>query len=451
MQFPWRWDGGLISLNLRVVWECRFNILRGAIFGYHRAHFEESSGKCRSIHLNILPTNTLRDLGKIGYGRYLQRASQWGAIAMSSLRPLLRCLHAALPDNIRRQVDIATISLQDTIQNWRISAYRVRASLPEGSGEGTVLYFGDLPQYRSWTHKLFGRAIEPTPIGRFSLLQILRGRIQALAADIILCPLNPWTIPLFARSGWNIVPRHVICTVDLTKPIKALTSSGDAKNELKVIRKLGYQFRELRDVHAFEEFYNEMLVPTITRRHRERAFLSSMDHLRQIFSKGYLLAAYLDSQWVAANLVVPSEHGVIVAANVGWRGGSDELMKKRVVGALKHELIIRGQDQGFKTLDLGSSNPFANDGSLNYKIKWNVNIWPPEIEYIGGYIQGTRSFIAVKFNLTSESAQLMLHRTPIFERYKGHLRVIGWDSTIPSTFRRQIDNGISWVNLAEIR
>ena len=31
--------------------ETRFNFTRGAIFGYHRAQFEESSGECRLIPL----------------------------------------------------------------------------------------------------------------------------------------------------------------------------------------------------------------------------------------------------------------------------------------------------------------------------------------------------------------------------------------------------------------
>lgn len=370
---------------------------------------------------------------------------------MSSLRPLLRCLHAALPDDIRRQIDIATISLQDTIQNWRISAYRVRASLPEGRGEGTVLYIGDLPQYRSWTHKLFGRDIEPTPIGCFSLIHILKGRSQALAADIILCPLNPWTVPLFARSGWHVIPQHVLCRIDLAKPLNVIMSSRSVKDDLRITRKYDYHFRELYSDEAFEEFYHEMLAPTAMRRHGDHAFLSSIERLKQVYSKGYLLAAYLGSRWVAAVLCIKEKHRTLVWRNVGWRDGSDELRKKCVLSALLHEQIKRAAEQDFDTVDLGSSNPFANDGPLNYKLKWNADIYPPEIEYIGGRIQGARSFIAARFNLTSVSAQLMLQRTPVFEKYDGHLRVIGWDSTIPPTFRRQIDNGISWVNLAEIR
>ena len=369
---------------------------------------------------------------------------------MKSFKSLLKQLHDATPTKFRYPLDVAAASMQDTLQNWRMPAYYVRASLHDGHSEGTILYLGERPQYKSWIYNFFGRNIEPNYIGNFSLPQIIRGNNPALMADIILCPINPLTLPLFVRCGWKIIPLHVLSRIDLTKPLDVLASSRDAKNELRIIRKSDYRFQELRSEEALKEFYYEMLKPTVMQRHSENPFLSDIESYMQLYkTKGFLLAAYLGSEWVGANLLHTSKHGTLVSANVGWRGASDELMKKRVVSALLYELIKRASEYGFHTLDLGSSNPFASDGPLNYKLKWGANIELPEIGYVDRHLLGIKAFIAVHFNFSSTSARLMLQNTPLFEKNEANLRVIGWNSVMPSTLQRQIDNGIPWINLAE--
>lgn len=368
---------------------------------------------------------------------------------MRSFKSLLRRMHGALPEPVARQIDIATLSMQDTLQNWRMPARYVRAPLAGGNGEGTILYIGDRPQYKSWTQQLFGQPAQTVSLGEFTLFEVLKESQPALAADVTLCPLNPWTIPLFSREGWHIVPLHVLSSINLETPIDVLASNRDAKNELRVIRKHDYQFRELRSDEAFEEFYREMLSPMVARRHHESAFLSSMANLKQQYAnEGYLLAAYLDSEWVGANLVLNGTQGTLVSANVGWRDGSDELMKKRVVSALLYELIKRAAEQGFRTLDLGSSNPFANDGPLNYKLKWGASIELPKIEYTGRVLDGARGFIAAKFNLASDAARSMLHNTPFFESHAGNLRAVGWNPAMPAAIQQKIDHGMPLLNLA---
>lgn len=361
---------------------------------------------------------------------------------------MIRRMHHALPEQIARQIDIASISLQDTLQNWRMPAHYVRSSLANGGKQGTILYIGNRPQYKSWTQQLFGQSENLVSQGEIRLIDVLGGDNSVMAADVTLCPLNPWTIPLFRRNGWHIIPQHVLSRIDLKTPIDVLASSRDAKNELRVIRKQDYQFRELRSDEAFEEFYHEMLSPMVARRHNESAFLSSMENLKKQYANGYLLAAYLDSEWVGANLVLNGGEGTLVSANVGWRGGSDELMKKRVVSALLYELMNRASSQGFHTLDLGSSNPFVCDGPLNYKLKWGANIELPKIEYSQNLLQGTRSFIAAKFNLASDATQSILHGTPLFESHQGKLQIIGWNSDVPSMIQQRIDHGMPMINLA---
>ena len=370
-------------------------------------------------------------------------------MSLHSLKPLLRRVHAVLPDNLRRQINIGSISLQDTLKNWRMPAYRVRAQLPEGKSEGTVLYLGDRPQYASWTHKLFGRAIEPVSLGQFSLLQILGGRTPALTADITLCPLNPWTMPLFAQRGWHVMPLFVNCLVDLRKPMNELITSKGAKDDLRVARRLGYRFDLLQGDKAIHEFFHQMLVPTVKIRHEERAFLSQWQNIERTYQNGVLIGSHLEDQWVGAILLALDEPKTVRIANLGWRNGEDQWLKKGIVAALYNQSFLWAQENGFEWVNLGSSNPFADDGPLNFKLKWGATLMAPELKVANGQIDGAHSFIGVKFDLGSQAAQSFLASTPLLECEEGKLRAIGWNAAIPPQFHRQIDLGCEWVNLAE--
>lgn len=368
---------------------------------------------------------------------------------MHSLKSLLRELHAALPANFRYPIDVATISIQDTLQNWSIPAYRIHAPIPSNEGEGTVIYYGNKPQYASWTHKLLGHVIEPLPVGKFSLLQILRGRNKTLAADISLCPLNPLTLPLYASRGWHIIPLFVNCRINLNKPITEIITSKGAKDDLRIARRIGYQFTLLRNDKAIHEFFHQMLIPTVKTRHEDRAFLSKWENIEHTYQNGFLIGAYLGDHWIGAILLALESADTVRIANIGWRNGDITWLKKGVVTALYNQSFIWAQENNFKYVNLGSSNPFVNDGPLNFKLKLGANLVTPDSEIEHGQTHMMNYFVGIKINLASPIAQSMLASTPLLEYRENKLRAIGWNAEIPPLFRRQIDLGIEWINLAD--
>lgn len=327
-------------------------------------------------------------------------------------------------------------------------AYLVRSALPEGKGEGTILYIGDRRQYKTWTHKLFGHAVEPVLLGQFSLFQILGRRTPALNAGITLCPLNPWTMPLFAQRGWHVTPLFVNCLVDLRKPVNELITSKGAKDDLRVARRLGYRFDLLRSDKGIHEFFHQMLIPTAKLRHEERAFLSQWEAIKRTYQNGVLIAAYLEDQWVGAILLAREGTETVRLANMGWRDGDDQWRKKGLVAELFNQSFNWAQRNGFKWVNLGSSDPFANDGPLNFKLKWGATLMAPELTVANGQVEGAHSFIGVKLDLGSLAAQSFLTSTPLLECAEGKLKAIGWNAEIPPLFRRQLDLGCEWINLA---
>lgn len=354
----------------------------------------------------------------------------------------------SLPPRLRLFTDVAMGGLSDTYANWHMPAYRVRGRLLSAESEGSLIYFGQLPQYKSWTANFFSDNLPAESIGSFSLPAIA-GRKGVLSdCDALVCPSNPLTRLLFTARGWFVVPKYVKCLIDLHVPIDQLVRRHAAKDDLRIIRKKNYRFEVLRDDAAFDEFYHEMLVPTIRIRHEERANISTLEALRTVFHQGYLLAAYQGTEWVGANLVVPQTNNKLYWANIGWRDGSKQIMKDRLVSALLYEMIQRGKHEGFKTLDLGSCSPFINDGPLNYKLKWGAQMALPQLGYEDGQLQGLHAYFAARFNLASDGARSMLKHSPILGTHEGRLRAVGWGSKLRPDFKHQVDYGLPWDDLA---
>lgn len=354
----------------------------------------------------------------------------------------------SLPPHLRLFSDAALGGLLDSYANWHMPAYLVRGRLLSAENEGSLVYFGQFPQYKAWITNFFSDSVVIESIGNFSMLSIAGRKRMLSDCDVLVCPSNPLSQLLFRAPEWHVVPKYVKCLIDLRSPIDQLVRRHAAKDDLRVVRKKNYRFEVLRDDAAFDEFYHEMLVPTARTRHEERANISPIEALRMVFHQGYLLAAYQGSEWVGANLMVPQSGKLLNWANVGWRGGSDQLMKDRLISALLYEMIVRGKSEGYDTLDLGGCNPFVNDGPLNYKLKWGARMALPQLGYEKNQLQGLNACFSAHFRLGSEGARLMLKHSPILDKHDGRLRALGWNSQLRSDFKHQVEEGLPWIDLA---
>lgn len=354
----------------------------------------------------------------------------------------------SLPPRLRLFTDVAWGGLSDTYTNWYMPAYLVRGRPLAAEGDTSFICFGKLPQYSTWIANFLSEPTAAESIGSFSLTDISNRKGILSDCDALLCPINPLGKLLFSAREWLIVPKYVKCLIDLRKPLDQLVCRHAAKDDLRIVRKKNYRFDVRRDDASFDEFYQNMLIPTVTIRHEERARISTLDALRQVFHRGYLLAAYQGTEWVGASLIVPQTNHTLNWANIGWRNGSEQMLKDRLVSALLYEMIQRGKNEGFMTLDLGSCSPFANDGPLNYKLKWGAQMALPQLGYEDGQLQGFNAYFAVHFNLASGSARSMLKHSPILDTHGGRLRAVGWGSKLRPDFKHQVDDGLLWSDLS---
>ncbi len=354
-----------------------------------------------------------------------------------------------MPDKLRRQGDVLGASLSNILENWWLPGYRVEGELVSDGGRATLLHFGDLPQYKQWSHHLFTERTEASYAGKFRLIDAVRRKSNIPDYDLALFPVNPLIEPIFVKMGWHIIPLHVSCILDLMDTTENLIRSQTFKQQVKAIRAKNYQIRELSADSDLEDFYHKMLLPTIKERHGDVAFTSGLASLKSsLLQEGRFFGLYQDGEWVAGRIVCSEVPDELRLAVVGWKNGDEKLLREGVVTAILVKTIDWARSMGFKRINLGSSIPFINDGPLNAKLRWKARISMPQIEYVSEELQGVKGFVGADFKISSTAGRAILRTAPILEKHGRALRVIGWDSNIKPEFRHQFDLGMEWVNLA---
>ncbi len=365
------------------------------------------------------------------------------------IKSLIRQVLRRMPDKWQFAFDVAVIVLQETRANWTMPVYRVRGPLAGEDIEGTLVYLGDQPQYKSWVSNIFSEPSKPERVGTVSFPSAVQRRGDSLAADIILCPTNPAASKFLRRAGWRIVPKFVDSVIDLRRPVKDLIRSKGAKDDVRVVRKLQYEPRILTGEEHLREYYEDMLLPMVETRHKDNAHISQWDEVRSIFADGHLLGVYRDGAWVAAILIGNAGDKGVRIASVGWRAGDAQLLKDRVAAALFYHAILWAQEQGFETMNLGGSLPFVSDGPLNFKLKWGADLRAPELAREGDGVDGVRSYLAVATNTATAAGRAMLKHNPLLEKHDDAIRAIAWQSDVPRLFKHQVDRGFPWIDLSD--
>lgn len=362
-------------------------------------------------------------------------------------KPFVRKCINCLPPNPRRNVEQVAFFTMDIVRNWKLSSEVVTGRISGSHLNGSVVYFGDPGQHRFWIAKFIDHSNTPVGLGQFRLLDIARFKHGLSNYDFAICPTNPASEALFSYQGWRIVPRFIEWVMDLRKPLEEIFQRKNIKKEISRLRKFNYTFKTMKSESALKEFYNEMLIPTVRKRHKEGAFISKLGNLEEKLKNGYLLSAYRKDKWIGALLVVLESTKTTRAANWGWRNGDVRLMRDGITSALTFELINRTKTEGFEYLNMGNSQPFLDDGVFQFKHNWGFRTLFPGVDLESGKIRRAGGCLAVYFNLASKSGQAMLHQNPFLEKHGHILRAVAWDSQPRPKLRRLFDDGIPWIDL----
>ena len=213
--------------------------------------------------------------------------------------------------------------------------------------------------------------------------------------------------------------------------------TGDARNNLKKAKKVGFSFTISHDRKWVDVFFTHFYSPSMLNRHDDDAYLMSKDEMISLINQpgAEFLQVNLDNQCVASAIAV-HEGEKYSYAKVGWLKGDNTLLEQGVTTAIYQHLIERAFELGCKKINLGGTPPFLESGVLKYKAKWQPRFCP-DIYYAENYLLLNPSINAgydflknnslVAFGLTNELIVLSA-KLPEETHIPGHLLsdIQGW-------------------------
>ena len=218
-------------------------------------------------------------------------------------------------------------------------------------------------------------------------------------ADIILAEVHRWMASRFRRAGWLIVPSAVRWEGELSTIPPADRSHG-LKENLRKLRKHGFQIEQASAAEDWNEFYSEMVEPQAVARHGSVAWLPSRRLLLEFARSGTLHFITQGGERVAGICTIPRGSTLWLAIS-GVRHGNAALLKAGAGFATLALTIEWARGQGYRRLDAGRTGPFTNDGLQQFKRRWGLVPVPDPLAHL----------VAVRLN--SVEARQAFARPPV--------------------------------------
>jgi GNAT superfamily N-acetyltransferase len=189
-------------------------------------------------------------------------------------------------------------------------------------------------------------------------------------ADLVVAQIHRWAAPRFRRAGWHVIPSAVRWHGELAR-IPPSPCSNSLRDDLRKVRRYGYQVEAAETATDWDEFYATMVVPQAERRFGDAAWIPSPAFLRTLRKAGVLLFVCRAGARVGGFCLVPSGDRVWCPL-LGTLAGDESLRREGVLAAVYAFAVDWAKRRGYRIFDMGRTSPFASDGIAAYKRKWGL-------------------------------------------------------------------------------
>lgn len=148
------------------------------------------------------------------------------------------------------------------------------------------------------------------------------------------------------------------------------------KNEMRLVRKYGYEYDVSHDRQHFETFYHQMYLPTMKSRHGQQASPMSFAEAYQYFRHGCLFRVMRDGQWVSGG-VCHSKQKILSFDIMGVRNADPELIHQGAHSTLYYATTHWANQQGYEAINFLGTGSFILYGRFQYKRKWGAAVSVP--------------------------------------------------------------------------
>lgn len=254
----------------------------------------------------------------------------------------------------------------------------------EGQGRGgpLIVNYGGL-EYASQflKHILFEKEPREKSLTRIPIWSLGK-KIGSLDGDMTFIVASKHMTCRLPRQGAISLPFRTHHIVKIQRDWDDLWHSfgkSARKQDVRLIRKHGYECKLSRDQKDFETFYHTMYTPTTKQRHGKLASVSSIKKYDQYFQHGFLLLIKRDGKTVSGGLCSTQNKTVNLVAT-GVVDADYQLTREGAVASIYYFIIRWAHEKGYQGVNLGACWPFMEDGGFQFKRKWGATVVVPSRE-----------------------------------------------------------------------
>ncbi len=271
----------------------------------------------------------------------------------------------------------------DTAREYGILAFRPHLSAYQLQGQGqggpltvTIATNGDDRRLKLYLADLiFIEKPEEKEIGQVPLWQL--GQLtETSTSDLTFIGASKHLLQHLSTRNAILLPRSVDQTLDVRgdwEDVLKRFHTTVRRNELRLVRKYGYEY-ELSNAEAdFEMFFHEMYRPSMRTRHGQQAHLVPYEKAYRTFKNGVLFLVKREGNCVSSGLCdIARELGVVHFLMEGVSQGDQQLLKEGAQSTLYYAIIHWANEHGYETVDFEATEPFLKKGILQHKRKWGL-------------------------------------------------------------------------------
>jgi hypothetical protein len=237
------------------------------------------------------------------------------------------------------------------------------------SDSNKILYAGYSSKKKHYYARLLlDKNIKSTFFGMRFFWQI-PDLLKSHKSEMVIAEISHFAFDYFRKYYGYIIPDWASIRINIDRPISDIINSisCDYKDVTRRIRKYNLTYEILTDKESFTLFNDRFYVPYITKRHGEEAFIEDLNVILKSAQPPILMAIREDGNIVGMSLIRKTGD-ILNYMRLGLVDGNEEYRRHGVIGAIYYFGMIEGQKMGCKSIDLGGTHPFLNDGLTKYKL-----------------------------------------------------------------------------------
>jgi hypothetical protein len=200
-------------------------------------------------------------------------------------------------------------------------------------------------------------------------------RLDKTDVHVLWIEADRWYTGFLAARGFIPVPKWVYLTLDLSLPEDEIIKRFKKRNwnNYRRMMKQQYTYEVVHGTDRIAHFYHRMYVPFVKSRHGERAYIESFAYMKNLMQYGALLFVKHEGEYVGG-FVFNTAYKIPRMAYRGVLDARNDHITQGISSAMYCFAIRWAKEKGYGEIDFGHCRPFLDDGVLQFKRRWGMQI-----------------------------------------------------------------------------